>query len=245
MVIKTKKYTTAQITEAIKFWTKILENKSPFLDALVDDFGYDAVFSEKSKITVSLNVIEKIAKISNAIIFNSTLRDVDFSEDYEDKHMTPGAMLGYFFTAWEDPSSGEFNLLLQRGIDKGGNIFLPPTIYVSKQFLGQQMHLVALASVVVHELIHQKIVEEADSDRLEMLVSCQHDMHSEEFLKIANDINAKHGLNVTKYGSFAYDNETVKALKNFVGNDYNESDCEKNKCYRTWKKGNYISVILY
>ena len=64
MMAKTKLYTKKQIQEAISFWTQILESKSPLIDALVEDFGYDVVFGRK-KMLPSLKSIETIYDIVN------------------------------------------------------------------------------------------------------------------------------------------------------------------------------------
>ena len=42
MIPKIKRYTKKQIQEAISFWTNILENTSPLIDELVDEY-YDIV----------------------------------------------------------------------------------------------------------------------------------------------------------------------------------------------------------
>ena len=64
MMPKTKLYTKKQIQEAIAFWTKILENTSPLIDALVEEFGYDVVFGEK-KIIPTFKFISKIYDMIN------------------------------------------------------------------------------------------------------------------------------------------------------------------------------------
>lgn len=248
MKLKTKKYTKRQIREAIDFWTRILENTSSFLDALVDEYGYDPVFNSTKKMQVRLKDIERIHRIANSAIFNDVLANIDVIEDGNGEKTMNGAFIVYGFMVYFDDATKRWKLLSEEGIDSNGNVFPPPQLYVSPSFLNSQMPLVEIASIVVHEMIHQKISENASSDRLKQLASSNYDSHDSEFETLMHKINAKHGLNIQPYGTSSFRQDSINALKKFAGNDYKkmqEMEGENLRTTRVSKLGNgFIEVVM-
>ena len=229
MDIKTQRYTTAQIQEAISFWTKILENKSRFLDALVDDFGYDYVFNANRKIQIRLKDIEKISQLANSVIFDGKLAHIDVVEDENDEHFSQqNIFMSYGFTIYFDPNANEWKLLRETGQSADGIIYSAPKLYVSKYALDVQMHLITFASIIVHEVIHQHIIENARNEQLLKLANPSDNSHNDEFILLMKKINAEFGLNITVNGSGKYDENLVDVLRKFVGSDYRIAETDVN-----------------
>ena len=144
MKIKTKLYTKQQIKEAIAFWTKILENSSPLIDSLIEDFGYDVVFGDR-KIIPSLNIIEEIYDLVNLHMFSNALSKCPIEIDKYDYCKKDDALMGYNCFMYEDPNNLDtYTLLTQYGKDSDGNIYCPPTLYVDDKTLDMPMSIIAL-----------------------------------------------------------------------------------------------------
>ena len=241
------KYTRQQITEAIQFWTRVLENKSPFIDDLVTEFSYDVVFNNK-KIGIYLWVIKSIQRVANNTIFSGKLTNTDIIEDRKSEHTSSTAPITFGYITYTDPETQKTVLLSEPGVDSDRNHYNPPMIYVNSSFLGKEMTLIELASIVVHEMIHQFIVENATGDKLDNIANDAdvNGGHDEEFTEMMNDINSKHGLNVAVQGSASYEKDSLIALSKFAGNDYevNEGDGSKNELFRIVrsKDGYYTRV---
>ena len=230
MTPKTKRYTRRQIREAIEFWTKILENTSPLIDALVEEFGYDIVFGD-AKIVPILKTIEKLYSIINVYAFDSKLKACPIEKDIDGKCLADDASMEFCNVLYTDSKENptKYIVLDQIGKDDHGNVFYPLRMIVSDEILNSHIALIALTSIVAHEMIHQYVNEignrlktQFESDYVTHKV---YDEHMGEFEDWMNAINAKHGLNITKQGSkMTYDQNSVDALKNFTGSDYvNES----------------------
>ena len=101
MKIKTKLYTKQQIKEAIAFWTKILENTSPLIDSLIEDFGYDVVFGDR-KIIPSLKIIEEIYDLVNLHMFSNALSKCPIEIDKYDYCKKDDALMGYNCFMYEE-----------------------------------------------------------------------------------------------------------------------------------------------
>lgn len=234
MKIKTKLYTKKQIQEAIAFWTKILENTSPLIDALVEDFGYDVVFGDK-KIIPTLKMIEDIYDIINVHLFGNSLAKCPIENDKDGKCKIDNAAMKYCNVLYTDSKKHptKYILLTQIGQDAEGNIFYPPRIFVSDYILSSKITMIALASMVAHEMIHQYVNGNGVQRQYENdYMNKSYDPHKEEFAKWMNIANSKHGLNITERGSqLSYDDNCKAHLKSFASSDYdvNESSNESFK----------------
>lgn len=75
-----RQYTRQQIEKTIDYWAKQLhlmnETKSKAIDALVDEFGHDVVFSEYMDYNLSQDDCEKIFDILNKHLFDNSLKPV-------------------------------------------------------------------------------------------------------------------------------------------------------------------------
>ena len=115
MRFKTKLYTKKEIQEAISFWTKILENKSPLIDALVEDFGYDVVFGRK-KIIPTLNIIKTIYSIVNTYLFDNALVQCPIRIDDTGQCAAVNAAMVYHCTTYGDRPHDPTRYILLREI---------------------------------------------------------------------------------------------------------------------------------
>lgn len=231
MSIKTKLYTKTQIQEAIAFWTKILENTSPLIDALTEEFGYDVVFGRQCVIP-SLKIIEKIYHLVNMYAFDSKLVPCPIENDIFGKCALDNAIMEYYDVLYTDSKENptKYILLTQMGQDESGKVYYPPRIFVANKTLNEKMQLMSLVSVVAHEMIHQYVIEIGDGIQKQFeadyITHIPYDEHKNEFAIWMDRINSKHGLNICKVGSkITYDKDSIDALKKFAGNDYamNES----------------------
>lgn len=251
--MKTKLYSKQQIEEAISFWTKILENTSPLIDALVEDFGYDVVFGE-AKIIPTLKMIEDIYDIINVHLFQNKLVKCSIEKDMFGYCKKEDAAMGYNSFMYEDPSNPDtYTLLTQTGQDSAGNIYQPPAIYVADETLDTRMSIIAIASIIAHEMMHQYNVEIGDECKKEYdkdKHNIPYDSHkNDEFIKWQSIANGKLGLHVTEYGSkCTYDIDSVDALRKFAGSDYtkiNEQHEENDGFTRKMVYGTGLIRITY
>ena len=252
MQLKTLKYSRQQIEEAIKFWTQILENKSPFLDRLVTEFGYDPVFRKDANMVFDLDSIKKIAYAANDIIFKRSIIDLRIVLDKHQKFTSVDVPFGYMYFIYDDEKSGKCTLLTQPVKDDEGNIlFDSPEIYVSPEFLGTtKFNLITVSSIIVHEMIHQSIVENAGSEELSQIrdtLSAEFG-HNDKFKQMMSDINSKFGLNISIQGSSTYDDDSFRSLQKFAGSDYIIPEDEKNNfkyASITNHEFGFTQIVLY
>lgn len=147
------KYTKQQITEAIEFWTKVLENTSPFLDELIVHYDYNLVFRSK-KLSVRLDDIKRIQQVAIDTIFGEKLKRIAIIEDEESKYTSDFVPVVYSYSTYTDPETQKTVLLTVPAVDSEGNHYSPPAIYVNLAFLRESMPLIELASIIVHEMVH-------------------------------------------------------------------------------------------
>ena len=231
MIPKIKRYTKKQIHEAISFWTKILENTSPLIDALVDEYGYDVVFGHK-KVVPTLKMLEKIYSIVNIHLFDNKLNPCQIENDKLGKCKSDSAAMEFSDVIYTDSASNptKYVLLTQIGQDSNGNVFYPPLIYVADETLTSTMSIITLTSMLTHEMIHQYVDENGNGLQKQYDADYKgipYDPHKGEFTKWMDIANSKHGLNVVEIGSrTTYDSSSADRLKAFAGKDYdvNESD---------------------
>ena len=158
--------------------------------------------------------------------------------------------MGYNCFMYEDPSNlGTYTLLTQIGKDANGNIYHPPSIYVDDETFNTQMSIVALASIVAHEMIHQYINEIGDGckktyDNDENGIP--YDVHNNDaFNKWKNIANNELGLHVTKDGSKStYDNDAIDALKKFAGSSYEIDEDINRDSKQNIRKTNYGTGLV-
>ena len=234
MNIKTKLYTKKQIREAIEFWTKILENTSPLIDALVEDFGYEIVFG-KQCIIPSLKNIKTIYDLVNAYAFANKLVPCPIENDILGKCALDYAAMEFYNVLYTDTKENpsKYILLTQLGQDENGKTFYPPRIFVADRTLNEKMHLMSLVSIIAHEMIHQYVIEIGNGIQKQFeadyVTYIPYDEHKGEFAVWMNTINSKHGLNVCEVGSKStYDKDSDNALKMFAGNDYAMNESTKS-----------------
>ena len=195
-----KKYSKKQILEAINYWQSVLkmidESKSPLLDSFAKKFGEDIVFgdSKNKNILPSLEMIEDIFDIANDIIFNSKLMHRDFKVVGIVEKLK---FASYVFAKAKKQGKPIF-------VDKifhasNGKVFYPPYFEISSLMLQFKMPFNYLASIVVHEMIHQYTIEignELQQQEDDILNNKVHDPHKGDFEKMMNSINDKYGLSI-------------------------------------------------
>ena len=226
-----KKYTKKQIVEAINFWTKILENKSPLLDDLVDDFGYGIVFNDVP-VNATLKLFETVFKHVNRHLFNDKLVKWPFvKNDIECKKAD--ALCGYVVDLLSNPKTQKFDVVTH-DIIIDGIPFVPPHYAFSSELIdGHECSLILATSLLAHEMIHQFNYEcenEGNIQWLDMAQGKEYNKHGENFEKCMDIANSKHGLYVTKcgYGNIqSLSRNAVHNVQQFAGTDYaNESNVE-------------------
>ena len=249
MNVKTKLYSKKQVQEAIEFWTKILENESLLVDALVEDFGYDVVFGRK-KILPTLKNIETIYDIVNTYMFSNALAKCPIEIDKYHYCKDNDAAMGYNCFMYQDSEDADtYVLLKQLGKDAEGNVYHPPAIYVNDETFDEPISIIGLASIVAHEMIHQYINEIGNGCKMTYdndKNNIPYDVHdNDEFNKWKEIANSKLGLHVTTEGSKStYDSAAIDALKKFAESSYkiNEHD---NQSIRKVTYGTGLVNITY
>jgi len=98
--LRTAKYTRKQIAEAIRFWSKVLENTSPFIDALVDSYGYDQVFADVKR-KVTMKDIDRIYTYAKTILFKNDLSSIQILRDEDDVCSESNALMMYSYVTYQ------------------------------------------------------------------------------------------------------------------------------------------------
>ena len=112
----------------------------------------------------------------------------------------------------------------------------------------KQMSIIALTSIIAHEMIHQwtnEIGKEVDKTYECDRTGRPYDPHSGEFEKWMDIANSKHGLNVAVSGSsMTYDSDAASKFKSFAGLDYavNESDIGSSYVLRVHSGSRFIEA---
>lgn len=144
--------------------------------------------------------------------------------------------MAYYYIAYTDSCENptKYFLLIQKGQDSAGNVFNPPAIYINPNVI--YMPIISIASIVVHEMIHQDMVENGDGLTEQFnkdYRGIDYDMHGSEFQKRANEMNAEFGLHVIACGSeLTYDSDSIKTLKSFAKDSYQLNEDDSNEKYR-------------
>ena len=236
-----KKYTRQQIIESIMHWENVLntidESKSSLFDAFADKFGEDVIFGNNDcqRIDISLDMIKNIYCISNDIIFNSILKTRDIKIIAYDNN---NSFMSYVYA--KAKSNGNLVYVDRKYIAKDGKTYFPPCIEVQAMTLRIKMPFMYLASMVIHEMIHQYTVEHGNELKLENDDSNNnkiHNPHGNEFMKMANEINETYGTTIEEKCDLhnkkkEFDNAIATARK------MQESENDKNIVY----SGEYIMV---
>lgn len=231
-----KRYTSQQITEAIKFWTKILENKSPLLDSMVDEFGYGIVFNNVP-IHITLKLLNTLFQHINSNMFSNSL--VKWPFIVNDKIcQQSNAICGYVHALISNIEKRRYEVVTKKTIDDG-NELLPPYYAFSSNFIsGNQCSLILVASILAHEMIHQYNYENEDEGSIRwntVAYNKPYDAHGKNFEKYMDIANSTYGLNVVKhgYGDISQLNsDAIDALHSFAKDDYsNESSNNLNNIY--------------
>lgn len=193
------RHTRQQIIEAIKYWQNVLkrmnESKSLLLNAFSNEFGEDVVFGNAGyeRINASLDMIKRIYSISNDVIFNSALklRDIKLVND------NCQSFASYVYAKVRQ--HGKLVYVNQIYVAQDGKTYYPPYISIQSLVLNVKMPFMFLASIVIHEMIHQYTVEHGnelateDNDAKSNKI---HNPHGDEFMKIANNVNEEHGMSI-------------------------------------------------
>lgn len=207
---------------------KILENKSPFIDALVEDYGYSTVFSN-GFVTLNVDLVKNLHKIINKIVFHNALTEYAIKHDVHNEHCGEheNTVMCYFAEYYEDTFENptKYILLTTEGIDHTGVLHYKPVIYISPDVYGKSKPFMSIVNIVAHEMIHQQLAENGvDEQKLydSKTHHTEYEQHYAEFLAIADDINTRHGLHIVAHGLSTYDLDVHNSLKSFAGNDYDD-----------------------
>lgn len=227
--MKGKRYTKKRIAEAIAFWQRILENKSKLLDALVDEFGYGSVFNN-APAWFTIKKFESAFDVINKYVFGSKLRKWPFAVD--DKSCAgSNALCGYVCSLVSNVEKQKYDVVLENTVIDSDEYKAPCYVFSSSLISADSQCSLPLAvSLLAHEMIHQwnyEIGSEGHMHWLDSAYGREHDPHRQLFEKWMDEINAKHGLHITKRGFGTIADISVdanRALAKFAGNDYkNES----------------------
>ena len=197
-----KVYTKKQILEAIKHWTKVLdESKSPLLDDLVAEFGEDTVLSRglHDKIRLTESIVDKTYNVVNKWLFGNKLHapEIDIEESRE--YFSAGAhhLASYSFECFS--MNGKLVLLTRRVRTPDGVVHKPPRILIPVMLIQTKMPYMFFANIIAHEMIHQFDVElgnELQKMQEDEEAGKPHDPHGEVFQKFMNDANQEFGMNI-------------------------------------------------
>lgn len=135
------------------------ESKSTLLDAFAQKFGEDVVFSSNGneKILPSLKMIEDIYGIANEVLFDSKLIHREFKVTGITEKLK---FASYVFA--NAKKNGKPTFVDHIFYASNGKIFYPPYFEVSSLLFHFKMPFNYLASIVVHEMIHQYNIEIGD-----------------------------------------------------------------------------------
>lgn len=227
VIPRTKKYSKRQIKNAIKFWTMVLENKSPLIDDLITVFGYYYVFMG-SPFIPSQNQLNAIYNVVNVHLFNNSLQSIPFILN-DELCAKQKSLLGYVYEYYTDDIKRCDVLITEKCVDSENIEHYPPMICVSKKFMNSRHLLISLTSLIAHEMIHQYCVEKGNA--LKDIYECReknekYNVHGDEFSNFMNIANSKHGLNIRPSGTdiIQMNIDAMKTLDNFAGNDYMMED---------------------
>lgn len=170
------------------------ESKSPLLDEFAKTFGVNIVFSTNGyeMILPSLDMIQEIYRIANKIIFDSKLQ----TREFKISRMTEKLKFASYVFA-KSKINGKPVFINKIIYTKDGKTFYPPWFEVSMLLLHFKMPFNYLASIVVHEMIHQYTVEIGNELQTEEDFKAngkKYDPHENEFEKMMNTINDNYGL---------------------------------------------------
>lgn len=227
--MRAKKYTKQQIAEAIQFWKKILENKSPLLDDLVDNFGYGAVFNS-IPMPMTLKTYEKLFDKANLHVFSERLVKWPFVIDDQECDAS-NALCGYVNSLISNVEKQRYNVVTKDCIVDGELYKSPHYAFKTAIVDGHSYALMMTMSLLVHEMIHQFNYECEDEGVVQWLDAAYgrtYDMHGKNFMKMMDKVNTEHGLSVSKTGIGSLkqlEADAIDKVKSFARNDYkNESD---------------------
>ena len=198
------KYTKKQIIESIKYWKNVLkmlsESKSVLLDAFAEKFGEDIVFGNNGheRINASLDIAKNIYSIVN----NSNIFDV---------HLTPRLfkvtgiienfkLASYVVFSIKENERITFAKTTFRG--KDNVVAYPPSFEISELAFKLKMPFIYFASIIVHEMIHQYVIEHKNGLQIrEDILKREetYDSHKGEFKFMMDKINEEHGLSIRPY----------------------------------------------
>lgn len=224
MEIIAKKYTKKQIAEAIEFWKKILENKSPLLDSLVNDYGYGAVFNGVP-VPMTIDGCKKIFNRVNSIVFGKKMKMWPFVID-DALCRSNNAICGYVHSLISNAKLGKYDVVTKKTID-GDDVLLPPKYALSNVFkVGSFQSLPMIVSLIAHEMIHQFNYEHENEGVVRWMAEATnsyYNMHGENFEIWMKIFDEEYGIHIEKSGQNslkAFDKSVIDALKKFAGNSY-------------------------
>lgn len=219
-----KKYTKQQIQEAISFWKVILENKSPLLDDLVDEYGYGIVFHDVP-VNATLRLFDNLFTCINKHVFSNNLRKWPFVIDDAACNIA-NALCGYVPDLVSNVKEQRYEVVLKDTIVDDILFVTPHYAFSSKLINGNECSLILAASLLAHEMIHQFNFEHEDEGSIKWCaVACgeSYNDHGKNFEKWMDVANSKFGLDVKKVGKgkmSGLSTQAHDALKKFAGQDY-------------------------
>ena len=174
------------------------ESKSPLLDAFAKKFGEDVVFGNGNykMILPSMKMVEDIYNIANRVLFDSMLVLRDFKVAGMTEKLKFASYV--FAKAKKDGKPTYVDYVFHAS---NGKVFYPPHFEISPLLLNFKMPFNYLASIVVHEMIHQYLVEignELQHQEDDKMNSKTHDPHKGEFETMMDSINDEYGLSIEK-----------------------------------------------
>lgn len=207
-------YTKHQIIEAIKHWKSVLrmmdESKSPLLDEFAKTFGEDVVFGN-NKIITSLDMAKDIYNIVNNIVFNKQLTPRLFtSVGIIDKLKFAS------YVVFQLKQNGKITFANKIIYGQNNTIAYPPSFEISELTFKLKMPFIYFASIVIHEMIHQYLVE--NKNELQKQEDAHqnnetYDPHDGEFKIMMNNLNKKHGLCIKPFVNLnALQSDFVQAI---------------------------------
>lgn len=232
------RYSRKQIQEAIRYWENQLKlmnekiinesSKSNFIHELINIFGESKIYSDfNSTYSVNMSECELIRDLASKFIFTNQLktRQIEFLNEIPSPQ---GDALGrylYNFKPHFDRQKYVDGLIL---IDEPTNM---PKIQLNIKKLSQPINIIFVVNLIVHEMIHQFTVECGNyltEKFLSMINKKKFNAHTHEFIKMMNDINDNHGLNINIVGT-SIDAEcqlSLEKIRKFDGfiSSMNETD---------------------
>lgn len=229
-----KRYTKKQIKEAIDFWKVILENKSPLLDDLVDEYGYGIVFYNVP-IHLTMKQFDVLFDAINHNLFSNMLQKWPFIKN-DIECNAANALCGYVPDLISNVEQKKYDVVLEE-MTINNEVYVPPHYAFSSRLVdGHECSLILAASLMAHEMIHQFNLEHEDEGSIWWLSAAHskdYDPHGKNFERWMDRANAIHGLHVQKHGQglnvVVLSKNAVDAVNAFAGQDYVcENDNEDN-----------------